>query len=259
MLNHRRSRIPRVDGMTIDGTPVELAMLTIGSGGVSIDAAEPSVSTETIPGMPGTTDVTIEDDTGAAYPGDRTITVNIIAIGGEDDINAAKQWLGALNGRTTSIAWRGLPGEYRGRLAVGAWTDAWANDRQTHSKTDITLTAGPYLHGRRTSRTLTAGANTIAVKGNRPCWPSITLTPASGATTASITDARGRKIAIIAATTLTGTITIATDPHNRETRINGNLTTPTLDSDYFPLIPGANKLTLAGCTGSIEWEPSTLI
>ena len=35
--------------------------------------------------------------------------------------------------------------------------------------------------------------------------------------------------------------------------------TPTLDSDYFPLPPGVNTVTLTGCTGTLAYRPLTLI
>ena len=45
-----------------------------------------------------------------------------------------------------------------------------------------------------------------------------------------------------------------------ELRVNGNLMTPTLESDYFPLLPGLNMLTLTGATAaSLAYRPLTLI
>ena len=59
---------------------------------------------------------------------------------------------------------------------------------------------------------------------------------------------------------VTGRITIITDPDKRELRVNGNLMAPTLESDYFPLLPGLNMLTLTGATAaSLAYRPLTLI
>ena len=45
-----------------------------------------------------------------------------------------------------------------------------------------------------------------------------------------------------------------------ELRVTGNLMTPTLESDYFPLLPGLNTLTLTGATAaSLAYRPLTLI
>ena len=114
----------------------------------------------------------------------------------------------------------------------------------------------------RDSRTITlkTGANTIHVKGNRPCWPAWALTPAADAKTVSIKDAHGHKLTFASATAITGLITIDTAPDAQPARVNGNLMTPTLESDYFPLLPGLNTLTLTGATAaSLAYRPLTLI
>lgn len=86
------------------------------------------------------------------------------------------------------------------------------------------------------------------------------LTPASGAKTIAIRDAHGHKLTLASATAITGRITIDTAPDSRELRVNGNLMTPTLESDYFPLLPGANTITPSGVTAaSLAYRPLTLI
>ena len=192
--------------------------------------------------------------------GDRAITLSLYAIGGEDDILAAKTRLAALAGTIVSLSWRSLPGEYEGRMSLGAWEDKWAGPRQIAATVTMSIDAHPYLIGRSRSIALKTGMNTIHVKGNRPCWPTWTLTPASGAKTVSIKDAHGHKLAVTSTTAITGRISIITDPDHRELRVNGNLMTPTLESDYFPLLPGLNTLTLTGATAaSLAYRPLTLI
>ena len=99
----------------------------------------------------------------------------------------------------------------------------------------------------------------ITVKGNRPCWPTWTLTPAANAKTVSIKDAHGHTLAIAGTTAITGRISIDADPDHRELRVNGNLMAPTLESDYFPLPPGVHTLALTGCAGILTYRPLTLI
>lgn len=192
--------------------------------------------------------------------GDRAITLSLYAIGGEDDILAAKTRLAALAGTIVSLSWRSLPGEYQGRMSLGAWEDKWAGDHQIATLVQAEIDAHPYLIGRSRSIALKTDANTIHVKGNRPCWPTWTLTPAADAKTVSIKDAHGHKLAVTSTTAITGRISIDTDPDHRELRVNGNLMTPTLESDYFPLLPGLNTLTLTGATAaSLAYRPLTLI
>lgn len=260
MLYQRRMRLPHVEDPTLNGVPLERMMLSLSSDGVTIDAAKPTLSMQDMPGRDGRLDLTLTDPTGAAYMGDRAITLSLYAIGGEDDILAAKTRLAALAGTIVSLSWRGLPGEYRGRMSLSAWEDKWAGPRQVATLVTVSIAAAPYLIGRSRTVTLKTGANAIHVKGNRPCWPAWTLTPAADAKTVSIKDAHGHKLAVTSTTAITGRISIDTDPDHRELRVNGNLMTPTLESDYFPLLPGANTITPSGVTAaSLAYRPLTLI
>ena len=258
MLYQRRMRLPHVEDPTLNGVPLERMMLSLSSDGVTIDAAKPTLSMQDMPGRDGRLDLTLTDPTGAAYMGDRAITLSLYAIGGEDDILAAKTRLAALAGTIVSLSWRSLPGEYQGRMSLGAWEDKW--DHQIATLVQAEIDAHPYLIGRSRSIALKTDANTIHVKGNRPCWPTWTLTPAADAKTVSIKDAHGHTLAIAGTTAITGRISIDTDPDHRELRVNGNLMTPTLESDYFPLLPGLNALTITGATAaSLAYRPLTLI
>lgn len=259
MLYQRRMRLPHVEDPTLNGVPLERMMFSLAADGITIDATKPTTSTQDMPGRDGQLDLTLEDPTGAAYMGDRAITLSLYAIGGEDDILAAKTRLAALAGTIVTLSWRSLPGEYEGRMSLGAWEDKWAGPRQIAATVTMSIDAHPYLIGRSRSIALKTGANTIHVKGNRPCWPIWTLTPASGAKTVSVKDAHGHTLAIAGTTAITGRISIDTDPDHRELRVNGNLMAPTLESDYFPLLPGPNTPTLTGCTGTLTYRPLTLI
>lgn len=259
MLYQRRMRLPHVEDPTLNGVPLERMMLSLTSDGVTIGNAEPTVSMQDMPGRDGRLDLTLTDPTGAAYMGNRAITLALYAIGGEDDILAAKTRLAALAGTIVTLSWRSLPGEYRGRMSLSAWEDKWAGPRQIATTVTMSIDAHPYLIGRSRSIALKTGANTIHVKGNRPCWPTWTLTPAANAKTVGMQDAHGHKLTFASTTTITGRISIDTAPDSRELRVNGNLMTPTLDSDYFPLPPGVNTVTLTGCTGTLAYRPLTLI
>lgn len=259
MLYQRRMRLPHVEDPTLNGVPLERMMLSLSSDGVTIDAAKPTLSMQDMPGRDGRLDLTLADPTGAAYMGNRAITLSLYAIGGEDDILAAKTRLAALAGTIVTLSWRSLPGEYQGRMSLGAWEDKWAGSHQIATLVQAEIDASPYLIARSRSIALKTGMNTIHVKGNRPCWPTWTLTPASETKTVSIKDAHGHKLAIASTTAITGRISIDTDPDHRELRVNGNLMTPTLESDYFPLPPGANTITLTGCTGTLTYRPLTII
>ena len=167
MLYQRRMRLPHVEDPTLNGVPLERMMLSLSSDGVTIDAAKSTLSMQDMPGRDGRLDLTLTDPTGAAYMGDRAITLSLYAIGGEDDILAAKTRLAALAGTIVSLSWRSLPGEYQGSMSLGAWEDKWAGDHQIATLVQAEIDAHPYLIGRSQSIALKTDANTIHVKGNR--------------------------------------------------------------------------------------------
>ena len=80
MLYQRRMRLPHVEDPTLNGTPLERMMLSLTSDGVTIGNAEPTVSVQDMPGRDGRLDLTLTDPSGAAYMGDRAITLSLYAI-----------------------------------------------------------------------------------------------------------------------------------------------------------------------------------
>ena len=198
MLYQRRMRLPHVEDPTLNGVAAGTHdALPDPPTASTIDAATPTVSMQDMPGRDGRLDLTLTDPTGAAYMGDRAITLSLYAIGGEDDILTAKTRLAALAGTVVTLSWRSLPGEYEGRMSLGAWEDKWAGDHQiaTLVQADHRRPSLPHRPQPITAA-LKTDANTIHVKGNRPCWPTWTLTPAAGAKTVSIKDAHGHKLAV---------------------------------------------------------------
>lgn len=245
----------RIGGRTLTSMGIGLA-----SGGATVGATTPATSEQTPPGRDGTLDLTLVDARSAAYTGRRTIEINVYAAGTETDVIMAKTTVAALHGTVTTITWRGLPGSWHGRVAVGEWSDVIASGRLAASTATISMSAMPCLYAPTRAVTLHAGANSIHVRGNRPAWPTFTLTPTNEAKSVRVEDGHGHAIELVATgQTFTGSITISTDPDSRECRINGNLKAPTLESDYFPLLPGLQSLTLANCSSSLEYEPLTLI
>nr|WP_258177900.1 hypothetical protein [Gardnerella vaginalis] len=58
---------------------------------------------------------------------------------------------------------------------------------------------------------------------------------------------------------MNGVLTINANPQSRNCRINNNVILPTIDSDYFTLLPGANTITCTGCSGTLGVTPLTLM
>lgn len=234
-------------------------MLALTDAGIEIASSSPSVQAQSIPGRDGELDTTLTDPTGAAYTGMRMLTLHLYTRGGEDDITATKVRLGALHGTQASVRWRQLPGEYVGRMSVGQWGDHWSDDRLYAAEVDITLSASPYLLGTLHTIPLTGGMQRVTVEGNRPAWPIWSLTPDPGTRTIAV-DTHARRIMMRAAGgTLSGQAVIETDPDSRKATLNGNPHPLTLDSDYYPILPGTQTISLGGCTGKLTYRPRYFI
>ncbi len=114
-LYQRRMRLPHVEDPTLNGTPLERMMLSPDLRRHRDRQGRADGEHAGHPRRDRRLDLTLTDPTGAAYMGNRTITLNLYAIGGEDDILTAKTRLAALSGTVVTLSWRGLPGEYEER------------------------------------------------------------------------------------------------------------------------------------------------
>ena len=192
--------------------------------------------------------------------GDRAITLSLYAIGGEDDILAAKTRLAALAGTIVSLSWRSLPGEYQGRMSLGAWEDKWAGDHQIAALVQAEIDAHPVPDRPQPIHRAQNGANTIHAQRQPAMLAHMDAHPRRRCQDRQHQGRARPQLAVTSTTAITGRISIDTDPDHRELRVNGNLMTPTLESDYFPLLPGLNTLTLTGATAaSLAYGPLTLI
>jgi hypothetical protein len=250
------TRIPFVEDLKINDMPIERMMLRLGAEGLVIAASDSAISLVTIPGSAGAVDQSLTDDQGNAYPGMRDITMTLIANSREDDLISAKMRLGALNGSQATIQWRGLPGQYRGRLKTGTWADKRYAIAPRESSIQVVLTAQPYLYGSRRSVPLVSGAQWVRVAGNRESWPVLSVSPSGGVSSVSVS-CGSRHLTYAPGAMVTGLVVF--DCAHRVARANGNVVPVTLDSDWFPLVPKATQLTLTNCSGSLSYEPQTMI
>ncbi|WEV59669.1 3-hydroxy-3-methylglutaryl CoA synthase [Bifidobacterium sp. ESL0728] len=250
-------RLGHVDGLLFNGQTLESLMLGLEQSGVEIGGTTPVTNLATVPGMSGGLDLSLHDSMDAAYTGTRTITMHIYTEGDEQDVIAAKIKLGDYQGKTGSLTWRTLPGEYRGTITVGMWNDKFDGKILAGSLVDVTLTCQPMLYGRRSVQKLVEGNNMVRVPGNRETWPVLTLTPEPGARGLQVEC--GQRFLRIPDNPLPIGGTVLLDCANRRASANGNLIQVTLDSDWFPLTPKATEIVCTNCSGSIAFEPMTLI
>lgn len=255
---YRRGSLPVDDlSVLVNGRPVTSYGIWVTSAAMEIAAADPTIETVEVPGRESV-DLSLEDTLGAAIPGRRTITLHVRTVGDEHDIVDAKIRAGSLHGMTGAIRWRNLPGDYEGRISIGAWADEYRHGRLAMAETDITFNATPYLIGPECVQEIQSGVPTLVrIEGNRPTPPVWTLTPDSGVTQVTVADDRGDRITVNPATAITGTIVI--DCAAQTARIAGNLVPVTIDSDYFALTSPYVRISVQGASGTVSYRPRTYI
>ncbi len=248
---------------TIGGHELADYGVVLAKDGFRVGQAEPVLTFTEIAGMYGSHDLTLDDVTDAAFVLRRDIELDVIAC---DDgmptdptcVPASKALVGALNGSDTTIGWRPYGGEFRGRLTVGQWEDRRdARGVLAASQCTLTLHAMPFVYGPAVTQALGSGSTTLQVGGNRPTRPVFRITPSSSsAWSVGIGDATIQR-----ETSTGGTQPVTIDCGRRRTYLTttGTNLVITLASEYPTLVPGSNTVRLTGCTGSVWYEPVTLI
>ncbi|WP_163196429.1 hypothetical protein [Bifidobacterium platyrrhinorum] len=237
--------------LTIDGKHLsDYAVFTV-AGGITIGEAKPVTSFQSAPGRSGGWDATLDDAHGYPAMNRREITVQIAATGDPMEIEEAKTLIGGRNGRHVRIGGLTSLGEYRGRLAVGAWADRHdAAGALQWSTCTLTLDAEPYAYGaeQRVDLLLDGKTTHAQILGNRPTPPVFhqlidekvdDVTPVATTHTFSANDSTAR-----VANTLTGA-GLWDDPHpllidceQRKTTWRGEARAIAIDDDYPTVPPG---------------------
>ncbi|MCO6558478.1 MAG: hypothetical protein J6575_03455 [Bifidobacterium sp.] len=250
--------VRQVEGLHIDGLSLDQLGLALAEGGVDLGEPETFISLNPVPGAYNPPDLTLVDGLGNAYTGTRTITIPCVSlIDQEEDSSAIKSKVGQYQGRSVRVTWRTLPGAWVGRLKVGKWQDFRSEHRLAYSTIDLTLTCDPLLHGPKTIQNLNQGNNTVRVHGNRETWPTLTLTPTPGARGLSVS-CGGASVRIPEGPVNMSGIVVM-DCLKREVRSNDSLMRITLDSDWFNLKPKTTDVCCRNCSGTISFEPLTMI
>ncbi len=160
----------------LDGRPLDWYGLSATDGVLAIEAPDLAVAYQNAPGMAGSHDVTLDDPLGCAYPGLRRIALGVVTVGEDDEMMDARRRLGALVGRSSTLSYRELPGQWRGRVTIKDWDERMLGPCRVDCATTIVMDAYPHIMGRAQRHALKEGANLLHVTGNRPAWPVLTLT-----------------------------------------------------------------------------------
>lgn len=138
----------------LDGRPLDWYGLSATDGVLAIEAPDLAVAYQSAPGMAGSHDVTLDDPLGCAYPGLRRIALGVVTVGEDDEMMDARRRLGALVGRSSTLSYRELPGQWRGRVTIKDWDERMLGPCRVDCATTIMMDAYPHIMGRAQRHTL---------------------------------------------------------------------------------------------------------
>ena len=248
-------------------TPLHALGLIVTSDGWTLGKAEPATTLTTIPGAAGSIDQTEEDPALHAYPGRRTVEINIAALGDPGQVQEGMANAGALHGALVRIQGL-LPDPFlalEGRASLGEWTLNRRVDGQLVAAVGtLSIDAMPYAHGQTERVSLAAGTNNIILKGNAPIQPFVSLDSPSGSTApASLTYYGTKRTQVLKSYQNSGVgwSFWCADRYSKARAKGGDTTDPkiglALSADWMELPPGAIQLTCS-TTGYLEYEPGYL-
>lgn len=265
----RRLQIGHDSGLLLEGKPLSLYGCFLGVDGVQVGESNLDSRYVRVAGSPLSFDVSLHDSQGSLYTGMRQIRVHIACVGDEHDIVQAKAAVGALHGARVRLGWRGLPGEYEGRVSVGVWRDVWAIESGSlsvrgvglvTSSCTLSMEANPYLVGELVRVPFASMVDVdLSVCGNKPTPPTFTLHPVSG-----VQDIRlyvnGMTVTVPSSNAAWSTgVTLTVDYERRVALVNSSVVPVSLYSRFDWLRAGVNTVRVEGADGSVSFTPYTFI
>lgn len=263
----RRLQVGHDSGLLLEGKPLSLYGCFLGVDGVQVGDSNLDSRYVRVAGSPLSFDVSLTDVQGGVPTGMRSLRIHVGASGVERDIVQAKAAIGALHGLTVRVGWRGLPGEYEGRLRVGAWDDVWDFSQPAAqgvglvaSTCMLTVTANPYLVGELVRVPVASRVDVdLSVCGNKPTPPTFTLHTVSG-----VQDIRlyvnGMTVTVPSSNAAWSTgVTLTVDYERRVALVNSSVVPVGLYSRFDWLRAGVNTVRVEGADGSVSFTPYTFI
>ena len=235
----------------INGTPISELGLSLEERGVKVAQPEIKTSSATVPGLSGALDTTLEDETLRAYMNPVEISVSLFSVGEPDEISAVHANLVRLQGRRGTLSCYLTDGEWRGRWHISELE--YIGKSHSAIMATLILSAQPWAYGRTKTVQLKNDVNKLNILGNVPCFAKFSLNV--DANSVKITNQNGLFLEFNTGSHMNGTLEIDTMPESRKCRINGNLLLPSIDSTFFSLRTGLNKLTVDGGSGTLMYSP----
>lgn len=252
----RGRRVARIGAYRVNGGALVIDGEAIGDHGVlireaAIGPAEPQLGIDDADGVAGGIDLTLEGPDGKAVPGRRECEFELVMDGTVPERIGARLWLAGFNGKYCEVDFSPLGGlVLRGRVSFDD-----PEDFAMHSEMVMLLDAEPYLLGRERVVYL-EGTVKFKADGNAYAWPSFLITPDPGAKSVKVEVDGGQYIEIKSESSSFGglPVSIETDIDGRECRVGGGLVAPTIESDFWALVPGWRTVKVTGGSGTMSYR-----
>lgn len=254
-------------------TPLHAYGLIVSDDGWTLGSADPALTLVSTPGMPGSVDRTEEAPGLAAYPDRRKVEINLAAVGDPSQIQEAMANAGGWSGKRLRAI--GLLPDPRlaveGRASMGKWAFKYRSGGVLVAATGkLTIDALPYAYAPTEHAALTAGPNSVTIKGNAPVRPFVSLDSQDGSTAPQGVeyrpDTNHSYLLKAAHSSSTGwsfwcaerVCKLGSDHAGGEGIYGENAWLDiSMTADWLELAPGAITLS-SSTTGFIEYEPAYL-
>lgn len=243
----------------LNGLPLSAYGLEAANGWPEIGEVTPQTEYVQIPGAAGSLDVSLVNSQAAAFPGRRTIKLDVVISGDQMESWEAKTAIGRLVGQYVTISRPVWPGYFRGRLSLSAWEDGHVGPYFAQATATLSIECDtPYMYGEEVQENLVVGnENKLKILGNQPVLPEVSVILTEKQSFTITKPGTTGKVTIVPGS---GGITGATTYLNFETR-NVNPTPRwqvALESEFFEIGPG--EVTLgATLAGVLTYTPLYLI
>lgn len=247
--------------LLIDGHDTNWYGVSLGPDGVVLGESQPATSYVDMAGWPGGADATLRDATGAATPGRRDVTIQLVASSDELELLDAKRKVGALNGRRVTIRWEPLKGDLVGDVQVGSWVETWKPLGVTAWMACVlTVSCDPLVTGEWSGFSTDTDGDEVTVEGTRPAYPLVTSTPPAGTKRfyVTVSNSAGETTLKVDAD-YDGVTELQMDSLSRTCLYGDTPVFPLIDSDYPMLVPGRNHVKVSAGTALIAYQPLYMI
>jgi len=216
------------------------------SGETEYGAALPRTSYVSVPGRSGSVDMT-ESSGQVVY--DDAEDALVFSFLGERDVARAEHMVSDLSGRRLEYMESGSSHWSDGRWEV----DSVDVRGGVAAVVTVRVVRRPFRVSDAMSKPV-SGRTAVNLRGVMPSYPVFNLKATGG----DVSIERDDGVRLLLDSQADSGATVVVDMEGQKATINGNLVAVDLSSDFFPLLPGVNYVTVNNASGTVTWKEGVL-